>query len=146
MVEAPLNEMSQRSRSRAWGTVIVIAALQLGCNGGASEAMTELQRVNAGGLDVIVLSPHDALQRGKDAFVLEFRSNGHLVDVGGVRATANMPMPGMAMFGSADVRPTEIAGRYAASSEFEMAGTWRMTVEWVGPAGQGSVTFSSVVQ
>ena len=38
------------------------------------EPLTELQRVKAGALDVVLLSPHDALRHGKDTFVIEFRS------------------------------------------------------------------------
>jgi hypothetical protein len=96
----------------------------------------------------VVLSTHDALRHGKDAFVIEFRSaaDGRLVDVGDVRASATMPMPGMPMFGSIDVKRTDVAGRYAADGQFDMAGTWRMTVQWQGAAGQGSVTFSGTVQ
>src|SRR5207249_902548 len=108
---------------------------------GGRVQMTELQRVKSGRLDVVLLSPHDALRHGKDAFIIEFRSNGTLVDVGTVRATANMPMGGMPMFGTIDVQRTDTPGRYAASGQFDMAGTWRTTVEWDGPAGHGSVMF-----
>lgn len=110
--------------------------------------MTEVQRVKSGTLDVALLSQHEALRHGKDTFIIEFKSTpgGNLVDVGAVRATASMPMPGMAMFGNIEVRRTDTPGRYAAASEFEMAGTWRMTLEWDGPAGKGSVAFSGTVQ
>ena len=57
-----------------------------------------------------------------------------------------MPMPGMPMFGTIDVQRTDVPGRYAATGEFAMAGTWRMTIEWDGPQGRGSVTFSGSVQ
>ena len=43
------------------------------------------------------------------------------------------------MFGSIDITPTSLTGRYAANGEFAMAGTWRMTIQWDGPAGQGSI-------
>jgi len=138
--------MTRRSGAIAWRLVLVIVALQLGCGGGASAKMGELQRVKSGGFDVVLLSPREALQHGKDTFIIEFRANGNLVDVGNVRATANMPMPGMAMFGSIDVQRTDLPGRYTANGQFDMAGTWRMTVQWDGPAGHGSVTFSGIVQ
>jgi hypothetical protein len=127
-----------------WAVVLALAAL-LSCarTGGT---MTELQRITAGELEVVLLSPRDALQHGEDTFILEFRKSGNLVDVGDVRARATMPMPGMPMFGSVDVQRTDVAGRYAASSRFEMAGTWRTTIEWDGPAGRGSVTFSGSVR
>ena len=109
--------------------------------------LTELQQVKTGALIVGLMSSHDGLNRGKDTFFVEFRaaSDGHLVDVGAVRGSATMPMSGTPMFGSIDVMPTTVVGRYAASSEFSMAGRWRMTLQWDGPAGQGSVTFSATV-
>jgi hypothetical protein len=110
--------------------------------------MTEVQRVRSGAIDVVVLSPHDALRHGQDTFIIEFQSasGGSRIDVGDVRASANMPMPGMPMFGRIDVQRTDVPGRFMANGSFEMAGTWRMKIEWDGPAGQGSVTFSGTVQ
>jgi len=55
-------------------------------------------------------------------------------------------MPGMAMSGGLQVTATDVPGRYAASVEFGMAGTWQWAVEWNGPAGQGSVNFQGGVQ
>src|SRR5919197_5446501 len=113
-----------------------------------SGRLTELQRVRSGMFDVFLLSPRDALRHGRDTFVIEFRetSGGALVDAGTVRATATMPMPGMPMLASIDVRPTNVAGRYEATSDFSMAGTWRMTLEWNGPAGPGSASFAGNVR
>lgn len=108
--------------------------------------MTELHRLRSDSLDIVFLSRNDALRHGKDSFTIEFRSAGKLVDAGRVRVSANMPMPGMAMFGIIDVQPTSVPGRYAASSDFDMAGTWRMTIEWDGPAGRGSINFVESLQ
>lgn len=121
--------------------------LTISCGGG-SERLTELERVKAGALQVVLLSDHEALKHGKDSFVLEFRTDpgGALVDVGAVTANASMPMPGMPMFGAIDVQRTNVAGRYAATGEFSMAGRWRLTVEWDGPAGRASISFSGSVQ
>ncbi len=98
-------------------------------------------------VDVVLLSPRDAIRHGKDAFVIEFRaaSEGTLVDVGTVKGNATMPMAGMPMLGRIDVTRTNVAGRYEASSDLSMAGTWRMAIEWNGPMAQGSVTFSGTV-
>ena len=133
----------------AWSVIFIMAAAAAGCSRAADTTnLTELQRVRSGTVDVVLLSPRDALRHGKDTFFVEFRStpDGTLIDAGNVRATANMPMPGMAMFGNIEVQPTSVPGRYAANSEFEMAGTWRMAIEWDGPSGKGSVTFSGTVQ
>lgn len=132
-----------------WGLLIVVAAIAAGCaRANDTTHMAELQRVKSGALEIVLLSDHDALRHGKDTFVIDFKSTsgGSLVDVGNVRATANMPMPGMAMFGNIEIQRTGVAGRYAANGQFDMAGTWRMTIEWDGPAGNGSVAFSEAVQ
>jgi len=125
-------------------SVVVVAAA---CRPGGTTNLTELQRVKSGTLDVVLFSPRDALRRGKDEFTIEFRAaDDHLVDVGEVRGGATMPMAGTPMFGSLDVKRTNVAGRYAATGEFSMAGTWRLSIEWNGPAGRGSVTFPGAVQ
>ena len=107
-----------------------------------------MQTVRTGDLDVVVLSPSGALRTGRNTFTIEFRRAGTetLVDAGRVRASANMTMPGMAMSGNLQVMPSGIAGRYAATAEFGMAGAWQMGIEWDGPAGRGSVNFRGGVQ
>ena len=107
-----------------------------------------VQTVRAGELDVVLLSPTGTLRQGRNAFTIEFRRTGTntLVDVGTVRASANMPMPGMVMSGGVQVAPTRAPGRYSATAEFGMAGAWQMAIEWDGPAATGSVTFEGGVQ
>ena len=109
---------------------------------------TVVQTIRAGDLDVVVLSESGTLRTGRNAFTIEFRRPGTetLVDAGRVRASGNMTMPGMAMSGNVQVMPSGVAGRYAATAEFGMAGTWQMGVEWDGPAGKGSVSFHGGVQ
>jgi len=126
--------------------VMAVAVNAAGC-GGASAPLTQLESVKAGALQVVLLADHESLRHGKDAFVFEFRSeSGALVDVGAVKASANMPMPGMPMFATIDVQRTSAPGRYNATGEFSMAGRWRLAVEWDGPAGHGTVSFSGSVQ
>jgi hypothetical protein len=88
------------------------------------------------------------LHQGRNAFTIEFRSvdRGALVDVGAVRASANMPMPGMVMPSGMQVRSGGTPGLYEGTAEFGMAGAWQMAIEWNGPAGQGSVSFEGAVQ
>ncbi len=125
---------------------VLVATIACGCAG--QRKLTELQRVKSGGLDVVLLADHDAVRHGKDVFTIEFRSTpgGGLVDVGNVKAGATMPMPGMPMFGSLDVQRTTEVGRYTASSDLGMAGSWRLKIDWDGPAGRGSVEFARTVQ
>ena len=125
---------------------LLLAAVVMGCGGGSAR-LTELQRVRSGAIDVVVLSPRDALRHGKDDFVIEFKAaDGGLVDVGDVRASASMSMSGTPMLGSINVQRTDVPGRYRAEGDFSMAGTWRLNVEWDGPKGKGSVAFSGSVQ
>ena len=132
-------------KALAWAA-ICCAVVVGGCGGGATK-LTELQRVKSGQLDVVLLSAHEALRHGQDSFVIEFRSaDGALVDAGEVKGSSTMGMAGTPMFGSIDVKRTETPGRYAADAKFDMAGTWRTTVQWQGSAAPGSVTFSGVVQ
>ena len=134
--------MTRRSPSPA-AALLLLATVTFACGRGDT-ASIELQRVRSGATEVVLLSSHEALRHGNDRFFVEFRSSadGSLVDAGEVRGSATMPMPGMPMFGSIAVKPTGTVGRYAVESSFEMAGTWRMTLEWQG----GSATFSTSVQ
>jgi hypothetical protein len=114
----------------------------------AQSVGTVVQTIRAGDLDIALLSPTGALRLGRNSFTFEFRRTGTttLVDVGTVRASANMSMPGMVMSGGVQVTPTAVRGRYAVTAEFGMAGAWPMSIEWNGPAGQGSVNFQGGVQ
>ena len=101
----------------------------------------------SGDMDIVVLSPTGTLRTGRNTFTIEFRSSsGALVDVGTIRVSATMTMPGMVMPGNVQVQPSGAPGRYLATAEFGMAGTWPINVEWNGPAGSGSANFHGSVQ
>jgi Cu(I)/Ag(I) efflux system membrane protein CusA/SilA len=155
----PRDEHVRRSPRRlaiAAGVVALIALMSFAlwrARPGGSEptvqsAGTVVQTIRAGDLDIALLSSTGTLRQGRNTFTFEFRRTGTttLVDVGTVRASANMPMPGMVMSGGLQVTPTGVPGRYAATAEFGMAGAWQMAIEWNGPAGQGSVNFQGGVQ
>ncbi len=114
----------------------------------APDALPVAQVVAAGPIEVVLRAPGGALTQGRNQFVVEFRRQGAtaLIDVGQVRATANMTMPGMAMSGGLEIRPTAVKGRYTVTGEFGMAGAWQWAVEWDGPAGKGSTAFEGGVQ
>jgi Cu(I)/Ag(I) efflux system membrane protein CusA/SilA len=156
----PRHQHAVRGSPRRWAMaagVVVLVAL-LSCvvwrtRPGSREATDHsvravVQTISAGDVDIALLSPTGALRQGRNSFTLEFRRTGttSLVDVGTVRASANMPMPGMVMSGGLQVTPTGVPGRYAATAEFGMAGAWQMAIEWNGPAGPGSVNFQGGVQ
>jgi hypothetical protein len=138
----------------AMAAVVALAAFLIWRASGPGEDQADrsaagvIQTVRAGDLDVVLLSPTGTLRQGRNAFTIEFRRAGTntVVDVGTVRASANMSMPGMVMSGGLQVAPTGVPGRYSATAEFGMAGAWQMAIEWDGPAGKGSVTFEGGVQ
>jgi Cu(I)/Ag(I) efflux system membrane protein CusA/SilA len=107
-----------------------------------------VQSVRSGDLEVVLLSPTGHLRQGRNAFTIEFRraEGNELVDVGTVRASANMAMPGMVMSGGLQVARTSVSGRYGATAEFGMAGTWQVAIAWEGPSRKGSVNFEGSVQ
>jgi Cu(I)/Ag(I) efflux system membrane protein CusA/SilA len=109
---------------------------------------TPIQRLRSGDLVVSVSAPDGAIRQGRSTYTIEFRSasTNRSVDVGTVRASAAMPMPGMVMSGGVRVSPGGTTGRYVATGEFGMAGAWQMTIEWNGPAGRGAVSFEGEVQ
>jgi copper/silver efflux system protein len=136
--------------------VVLVAVGALGVwqvrrDGGAgvrepSATASVVRRVQSGDLEIALLSPTGSLHTGRNAFTFEFQRDGRLIDVGAVRATGNMPMPGMVMSSGMEVRPSGVTGRYDASAQFGMAGAWQMSVEWDGPAGKGSASFEGPVQ
>lgn len=141
--------MMDRSAARTMCQMVLLTLLAVGCGrGGGNASLMELQRVRSGAMDVVLLSSRDALHHPKDSFVIEFRSaaGGELVDVGEVRGSATMPMSGAPMMGSLDVKRSATPGRYTADGRFDMAGTWRLTIQWQGQPGTGSITFSGTVQ
>jgi hypothetical protein len=140
--------MSRRWTPRGAGLLVAVFFLLAageGCRQAAN--LTEIQRVSSRAVDVVLLSRDGALHQ-KDPFTIEFRSasGGELVNVGTVRASATMPMPGMPMFGTIDVQPADAPGRYTAKGNLEMTGGWRIALQWDGPAGGGSVNFAGTVQ
>jgi len=134
-------------KQSALGVVLVFLSLFTeGC--GTRDDLKEIQRTKARNADVVLLSP-DGLVHQKTDLTVEFRqpSDGELIDVKHVRANATMPMPGMApMFGTVDLRPSGTAGRFFLQGALEMAGSWRVTFNWEGPAGSDQVTLNTTVR
>ena len=116
--------------------------------GAATESVSGrvVHQAQAGDLEIALLSPSGSLHTGRNTFTFEFRRGRTLVDVGNVRATGNMAMPGMVMSSGMEVTPSNVAGRYGGTAEFGMAGAWRMSIEWDGPMGKGSTSFEGAVQ
>jgi Cu(I)/Ag(I) efflux system membrane protein CusA/SilA len=111
-------------------------------------ARTVLETVRANDLVVTISNPQGGLRTGSNQFQIEFRSaaTNELADVGTVQLAASMSMPGMVMTSPISIAPSGRPGVYDATGEFGMAGSWRMTIEWNGPAGRGSAAFEGNVQ
>ena len=136
-------------RRVGWGAIAAIAMLASACGSSAPQgSKKELQRTKAGGLELVLLSPSDALSQGKGFAILEFHDgSGSLVDVGTVKVAATMPMAGMSpMIGGSEVKPTPAPGRYEIVTDFGMAGTWQLAVDWDGPKGHGSARMPGTVR
>ncbi|CAN5667073.1 CusA/CzcA family heavy metal efflux RND transporter [soil metagenome] len=148
--------------ARSWRRMLLIAAVvmvvstaaffvskqRLTSGDGSPEvaAGNVIQTVQSGDLTIALVSASGALRQGRNAFTVEFRRGDTLVDAGRVSASANMQMPGMAMSSGLQIQPSGVGGRYRATAEFGMAGAWRFSIEWDGPAGRGSATFEGMVQ
>jgi len=126
--------------------LIALVWLVVGCSSAGTD-LAELARVRSGTVDVVVLSSDPGLSQGRDEFTLAFLSadDGRPLDVSSVRVSPSMPMAGMMMFGGAEVEPADGRGRFTVATDLDMAGSWRLSVEWGGPDG-GEVTVPLTVR
>jgi Cu(I)/Ag(I) efflux system membrane protein CusA/SilA len=122
-------------------------------NSGARSSATDsaadvVQIVRSGDIEIVLRAPAGVFQQGRNSFTVDFRSAqaGPLVDAGFVRASANMPMPGMLMSSGMQLQSSGTIGRYVGTADFGMAGEWQFAIEWDGPAGRGSTSFEGKVQ
>jgi Cu(I)/Ag(I) efflux system membrane protein CusA/SilA len=100
----------------------------------------------ANGLTVNLYAP-GGLHAGDNAVMVEFldAATGRPADVGTVRFELNMNMPGMVMNSGATITPAGEPGRYRAKINPEMAGDWTAELDYDGPRGRGSVSFTATV-
>lgn len=111
--------------------VVVILGLALvACGGKGSGGGGELKQIaqqRVGDYIVTLLSESGQLKQGPNKYAMEFRkaSDNQLADVGEVKLSSRMPMPGMSdMIGGAAATPSGTPGRYNIESNFEMRGKW----------------------
>lgn len=121
-------------RTKAILTTLAVVMLGLalaacggkGSGGGGGE-LKQISQQRVGDYVVTLLGENGQLKQGPNKYVLEFRkaSDNQLVDVGEVRLSSRMPMPGMSdMIGGAAATPSGTPGRYNVESNFEMRGKW----------------------
>lgn len=121
-------------RTKAILTTLAFVMLGLAlaaCGGkGSGSGGGELKQISqqrVGDYLVTLLAENGQLKQGPNKYVMEFRkaSDNQLVDVGEVRLSSRMPMPGMSdMIGGAAATPSGTPGRYDVESNFEMRGKW----------------------
>lgn len=95
--------------------------------GGDASNLKQISQQRVGDYVVTLLSESGQLKQGKNKYALEFRkaADNQLVDVGEVKLSSRMPMPGMSdMLGGASATPSGTPGRYTVESDFEMRGKW----------------------
>ena len=109
---------------------VVVLGLTLAACSKSSSSGSELKQIaqqRVGDYVVSLLSESGQLKQGKNKYALEFRkaTDNQLVDVGEVKLSSRMPMPGMSdMIGGASATPSGTPGRYTVESDFEMRGKW----------------------
>jgi hypothetical protein len=119
-----------RTKSILAALAVVILGLTLAACSKSSGSGGELKQIaqqRAGDYVVTLLSDTGQLKQGKNKYALEFRkaADNQLVDVGEVKLSSRMPMPGMSdMTGGASATPSGTPGRYTVESDFEMRGKW----------------------
>jgi hypothetical protein len=131
--------------------VIAVAAAWWAVNrqaGPNTDTGAVVETVRTDDLVITLSNAGGALRQGSNRFRVEFRSarTSELMDVGDVRLSGTMTMPGMVMTSPTTIVPAGQPGVYDVTGEYGMAGSWQMTLEWNGPAGRGSAAFDGDVQ
>lgn len=151
----PVASRATRSPRAAWlavGAVAIIAIVAGGYlyqrEGADTPPGAVIRTVESDGVEITLRSADGRLHQGRNTFVIEFRSTAtrRLSEVGAVRGSGAMPMPGMAMSGALEVAATSAPGRYTAVAEFGMAGTWQFVIEWTSSGQSHRVAFGGAVQ
>lgn len=109
-------------------TAVALGMAFAACGGkGGGGELKQISQQRVGDYVVTLLSESGQLKQGPNKYVLEFRkaSDNQIVDVGEVKLSSRMPMPGMSdMIGGASATPSGTPGRYNVESNFEMRGKW----------------------
>ena len=147
-----------RAGTPSFWTVVVTISLLVAAAGAwwtwgreaapASATEVVVTRVRAGNVVATLSNTSGTLRTDGNRLVLAFRSasTDGPVDVGTVQLAGSMAMPGMLMQSPMAVVPTGRPGVYEVTGDLGMAGSWQMTLQWNGPAGQGSASFEGNVR
>jgi len=99
---------------------------------------------SANGLTINFYHPGGGLRLTGNDVIIEFQdtASGVPVDVGTVKFALDMNMPGMVMHSGGTITSAGGVGRYQAKIKPDMAGDWTAKLDYEGPRGQGSVSFT----
>lgn len=110
----------------------IVALLLISC--GKEPDVSKLRQIQVsqvGDVTVAVLHESGKFTQGKNTAVIETRRGSTLVDVGEIKVTFSMSMPGMPMVASANVRRAKELGRYIVDFDLsEMSGSWNGMIEF----------------
>lgn len=143
-----------RSPWRSIGLLLVLVAIGAGgylawphhAPAPASAQETPFATGAASGLTANLYAP-GGLHLADNEVTVEFldAATGRPADVGTVKFDLNMNMPGMVMNSGATITPTSEPGRYRARIKPDMAGDWTAKLDYDGPRGRGSLSFTVTV-
>ncbi len=143
-----------RTPWRSIGLLLVLVAIGAGgylawqhhAPASASAPETPFATRTANGLTANLYAP-DGLRLADNEVTVEFldAATGRPADVGTVKFDLNMNMPGMVMNSGATITPTSEPGRYRARIKPDMAGDWTAKLDYDGPRGRGSLSFTVTV-
>ena len=146
---------SRRPRRFPWLLLIAVAAASSGyvlwqhARGPAaamagSELGAPFATRSASGLTINFYHSGGGLKLANNTVLIEFRdaASGAPADVGTVKFALDMNMPGMVMHSGSTITPGGGIGRYQARIKPDMAGDWTAKLDYDGPRGQGSVSFT----
>jgi len=115
-------------------TVALLTAMTaIACNVRSREAsrLKQIQQERAGEYVITLLNDSGQLKQGPNLFVIEFRraADNKMVNAGDVQMNSTLPSPGLPdRVASASVKFSGEIGRYNASCNFPVSGTWNTTL------------------
>lgn len=121
--------------------VLVSALIVAACSGGgAPGAEKAIKSAKSGDLTVTLSNSAGQLKNGENDLFISFTdASGKAIDVGAVSLNFQMAAMGTMpeMNNKATLTTTEVPGKYRASVEIEMIGTWEAIINYEGSRGSG---------
>jgi hypothetical protein len=158
-IAAPVSSPIRR-RGFPWKIVLLLAAV-LGVaafwraermrpstiEAAAAALNTPFATRTANGIKVNFYASGGGLHFANNEVTIEFLdgATGRPIDVGTVNFELNMNMPGMVLNSGSMIAPTGKPGRYRGNIKPDMAGDWTAKLNYEGPRGKRSLSFTLTV-